>query len=205
MDIGLYQLKTPFAKLIRALIPLCRNIDPNHISWAIVPLGIVVAACYYLAPAYPYLYLAGPVLIFCRMVVATLDGLVAIEYGKSTPMGEMVNRIAPEIADIMMMGAILLSRPEYGSLAVPVLLVAWATSFFCLIGLVAKRPIQSVGPCGQTDRLAALMVFSLLQFTSWAGGWGIDFMLGFLGWTIAGGTLTIILRATRSARAKALA
>jgi CDP-diacylglycerol--glycerol-3-phosphate 3-phosphatidyltransferase len=140
----------------------------------------------------------GPLLIFCRLVVATLDGLVALEYGKATPAGEMVNRIAPELADLMMMGAILLSRPQYGELAVPVLLVAWATSFFCLIGLVAKRPIQSVGPCGQTDRLAALGICSLLQFLGGFAGWSIDFIYVFLCWTLIGGTVTILLRATRS-------
>lgn len=200
MDIGLYKMKHPFAKLIRWLIPMCRNVDPNVLSLALIPIGAAVAVVYYFAPEQPVLYLLGVTLIFLRMVVATLDGLVAVTYGKSSARGELINRMAPELADLMMLGAIVLSKPSYASLIVPVLLVGWATSFFGLIGLAAQRPIQSVGPCGQTDRLAALGVFSLLAYFGSVYAIEIDFIRLFLWWTLVGGTVTVIFRGYRSLR-----
>ena len=201
MDLGLYQMKHPFARLINGLLVPCRRVDPNVLSLSIIPLGLIIAGDYLLAPGHPALYLLGIALIFVRLIVATLDGMVAVKYDKGTPAGEVINRVAPELADLMLMGALVSSRPDYAPLAVPVLLVAWGTSFFGLIGLVAKRPIQSVGPVGQTDRLAALMLCSLLQAIGGAAGWSADFIGLFLVWTIAGGTLTMVLRCYRTAKA----
>ena len=47
---------------------------------------------------------------------------------------------------------------------------------------------------GQTDRLAALLVFTLGAFFSDTFGWGIDFIWIFLAWSLLGGLVTVLLR-----------
>ncbi len=200
MDIGLYTLKMPFRKLIATLVPLCRNIDPNVISLFIFPIGILTAFNYFVAGEIPSLYLVGILLIFIRCVVATLDGFVAVTFSKSTATGELVNRMVPELADCMLMGALVLSDSKYLQIGVFALILSWTVSFFGLIGLAAGRPIQSVGPVGQTDRLAALAIFSLLQYLSFKLHWDVDFMLAFLWWVVVGGILTVAMRCFRTLR-----
>lgn len=204
MDIGLYKMKYPFRKLIYFIVPRCRDVDPNLISWALMPIAVVMAWVYLVAPAIPDMYFLGIVLGFVRMVVATLDGLVAAEFNKSSEHGEIVNRVTPELADLMLIPAIVYSRPEYASIGVLAVAAAWATTFFGLLGQTVRRPVQSVGPAGQTDRLSALMLLSLFAGLAPRLGWSVDFMLVFLWWCVIGGAITCVNRYRRTVRAGAV-
>jgi CDP-diacylglycerol--glycerol-3-phosphate 3-phosphatidyltransferase len=202
MDLGLYNLKHGVRRLIRGVLPVFANVEPNAISWSLLPVGAATAAVYWLgAQGRPWLYLAGAALIFLRMFLGTLDGLVAVHYGKGTPRGEIVNRLAPELCDVMLVTALALARPEWLLPGVGALAMAWLTTFSGLVGATAGAPTQSVGPVGQTDRLAALQLSSFAAFAAETFGYGVDFLWVFLWWTIAGGILTVVLRLHRTLRA----
>ena len=198
MDIGLYNFKYPFRKFINGLLPFFKDSDPNWISFWLIPIGIVTAVDYFYASAFPFAYILGIILIFIRMVVGTMDGLVAVTYHKESPKGEMINRITPEIADVLLMLGIIFSKPDYYFVGILALAVCWTTSFAGLIGITANQKIQSVGPVGQTDRIAALILFSLLQYINLYLGYNIDFIWIFLWWCVFGGILTIAIRLYRS-------
>jgi phosphatidylglycerophosphate synthase len=201
MDLGLYNLKYGARRLISGLLPLLEAVDPNAISWSLLPVGVATAAVYWLAAQGPaWLYLVGIGLIFLRMFLGTLDGLVAAHYRKESPRGEIVNRLAPELCDVMLVATLALARQEWRLPGIGALVLAWLTTFSGLIGAVAGKPTQSVGPVGQTDRLAALQVCSLAAFLSATLGFGLDFLKIFLWWTILGGLLTVVLRLYRSLR-----
>lgn len=201
MDIGLYQLKYPVRRLISGVLPRLEHVSPNAISWWLVPVGVVTAACLLLgARGHPGLWLAAIVLLFLRMFLGTLDGLVATHYGKATARGELVNRLAPELCDVLTLGALAAARPEWRLAGIGALGLAWLTSFAGLVGAVVGKPTQSVGPAGATDRLAALQAMLLLAFLSARLGWRVDFLLLFLWWVVAGGALTVVLRLARHFR-----
>lgn len=204
MDIGLYKMKYPFRRLIQFLVPRCRNIEPNLISWALLPVAIVTSLVYYVAPKWPDLYFLTVILCLLRMIVATLDGLVAQQFEKSSEVGELVNRVTPELADLMLLPAIIFSQPESLKLGVLVMASAWATTFFGLVGQTVRRPVQSVGPTGQTDRLTALMFFSGLAGLAPHVGWKLNFMEIFLWWCVVGGALTCLNRYRRTMKAEAV-
>ncbi len=198
MDIGLYNLKYPFRKMIYFLLPLFTNINPNLVSWSLVPIGFVTGVVYFFAPSATIFYIVGALLILLRMVVGTLDGLIAVEFKKSSINGEINNRIAPEICDLFLMVALSYSSLAYINLGIAAIALCWAVTFFGLIGSVAGRKTQSVGPVGQTDRIAALALFSLLQYFSSAFHWNIDFIYLFMWWVIVGSLITIGLRISRT-------
>lgn len=202
-DLGLYNAKYALRRRIQGVLPAFRRVDPNAISWSLLPVGAATAAAIWLAaregPAWLWLAVVG--LVFLRMVLGTLDGLVAVEFGKGTARGELVNRIAPELCDVMYLLAFAFARPEWTPWAIGALALAWLTTFAGLLGAVVGKPTQSVGPVGQTDRLAALQVFAFLAFLGATLAWPYDFLLGFLVWTIVGGTITVALRLSRHLRA----
>ncbi len=200
MEIGLYHLKYPFRKMIGFLLPLFSEVNPNKISWSLVPIGAITAVAYIFAPKMPILYLVGALLILTRMVVGTLDGLIAVKFNKSSPKGEMINRITPEICDILLMIALVYATPTHFILGITALGMCWAVTFFGLIGIVAGKKIQSVGPVGQTDRIVALGIFSILQFLSLTNHWGHNFITFFFIWVVVGSLLTIALRINRNFR-----
>jgi len=200
MDLGLYKLKAPARRVIGAAVPLCQRVSPDLISWSIFPVGVATAAAYYFSDLYPILLLAGIPPILLRMFLATLDGLVAETYRRSSPVGEIVNRLPPEICDALLLLAIALSSPVRMMPGTAALLTGWLTSFAGLIGLTAGRGIQSVGPVGQTDRLAALILFSACGYVATASGHSFDALWWFLIWCISGGCVTIVLRLWRTMR-----
>ena len=194
MDIGLYQLKYPFRKLLEGLLSLCRNVHPNTVSRLVFLIGFLFAlACYFAASGHPAVYLLVISLGFTRMVASTLDGLIAERFGKQSARGELINRLAPELSDALYLSALVLARTDCLCLGVLTLAIAWITSFSGLLGLIVHKGVQSVGPVGQTDRLVALLLFSLAAYFSP----NIDWIRYFFLWTIAGGSLTIALRLSR--------
>ena len=204
MDLGLYNLKYPARKLIEGVLPQLADTDPNHISYALIPVGVLIAATYLVgAQGFPWLYLLGILLVFVRMFLGTLDGLVATHYGKSSRRGEIMNRLAPELCDVLYLLALALARPEWQLPGLLAVALAWLITFTGLVGATAGLPTQSVGPAGQTDRIALLQVMSLLAFLSDTLGWKVDFMGGFLWWVAIGGTLTVVLRLKRNLKAAA--
>jgi CDP-diacylglycerol--glycerol-3-phosphate 3-phosphatidyltransferase len=204
MDLGLYELKYPVRRMISGLLPRLAHVSPNAISAAIVPVGAATAACLWLgAGGRPWLYLVAIALVFVRMFLGTLDGLVATHYGKASPQGEIVNRLAPELCDALYLAALVAVRPAWQLAGIGALALAWLTSFAGLVGAVNGKPTQSVGPAGPTDRLAALQVLLLLAFLSDTLGWGVDFVAVFLWWVVIGGALTVTLRLRRHLRSLA--
>ena len=153
-DIGLYQTKFAARRLLD-LVPGIERLEPNAVSIAsLVPsafaaLGLVNG------------WWLGVVLgIVGRMVLTTLDGHVAENYGKATRVGAYANRVPAEIGDVLILLA-LFARADPWWVAI-VLAGAWLVNVFGVLGLVAGGRTQSVGPAGQTDRLALLAIASLL-------------------------------------------
>lgn len=166
---------------MQGILPYMSRVNPNWVSLLLLPIGGLIAYVYSVD-----LYLIGIPLILLRMFFGTLDGFIAEAYKKGTDAGEILNRLTPEISDLLLMAVLAYKDPLWG---IPALGIAWLTSFSGLVGLAVKKPIQSIGPVGQTDRLAALIVCSLLPVA--------DPMRIFLIWTTCGGLLTIFLRLKR--------
>lgn len=203
MDIGLYTLKYPFRKLIAFLLPFFKKSNPNNISWFLILVGILMAVVFWSAISWsqPWLFIVGVILGFVRMIVATLDGLVAIEYHKSSVLGDVINRVTPEICDLMLYPVLVAASLHFDLLGIGVLAMSWAISYAGLLGAASGCPVQSVGPCGQTDRLATLMLFSFLQaFSLWLN-WEIHFIDLFFYWVLLGGAVTLGLRLRRTFKA----
>ncbi len=195
-NLGLYEWKYPARRLIQGLLPLCKNINPNYISWSMLPVGVLVGCCltYGLQGSIVCLFLTIP-LTFLRMFLGTIDGLIAEYFNKRTAKGEILNRLMPELCDLFYLLPLAYYSPLIGILLMS---VVWLTTFSGLIGFVAKKPIQSIGPVGQTDRLAAFLIFIALTLVSHLFGWNIDLIKGFIYWSLIGGVCTILLRLNRT-------
>lgn len=195
MKIGLYHLKYAARKLIAWALPYVENVNPNTISILMLPVGAAVAISSYLGfKHFPELLLVSVILCILRMFLGTLDGLMAVHFNKQSPEGEILNRLTPELCDMMYLIAIILAKPELNVVGLFVIGLAWLTSFSGLLGLFVARPIQSVGPVGQTDRLAAFMIILLLQYVDSS----TNFIQIFMWWCLGGGIITVAFRLWRT-------
>lgn len=187
MNIGAYQLKYPFRKLLSKIIPHFKDVDPNAITRLILLVGFFAAISYYFAYREPLMYFFGIFFIFFRMFLATMDGLIAETYKKSSAKGEILNRVIPEIADIFLLIALSWQHPQLG---IFVISFAWLSAVMGLVPLLVKKDVLSIGPLGQTDRLIALIIFTIMMYLQTIFEWNVDFTYVFLWFCLVGGVLT---------------
>jgi CDP-diacylglycerol--glycerol-3-phosphate 3-phosphatidyltransferase len=203
VDIGLYTLKYPFRRLITFLLPFFKNTNPNNISWFLLVIGFLTAFTYWvgISSHSGFALLLTVLLGFVRMIFATLDGLVALEFNKSTVLGDVVNRMTPEICDLILYPVLVIATGHLDILGISVVAMSWAISYFGLLGTASSCPVQSVGPTGQTDRFAGVMLFSFLQSLGIFFLWEVNFLNYFFYWVLVGGVLTLALRISRTFKA----
>ncbi|MEX0652793.1 MAG: CDP-alcohol phosphatidyltransferase family protein [Phycisphaeraceae bacterium] len=158
------------------------------------------------------LWLAAAALVLMRGVCNLLDGMIAVETGKASAVGELYNDVPDRVSDVAMLVGLGYAAggaggtPELGYLAACVaLLVAYAR----VIGKAAGAAHDYAGPMAKPQRMflviAAALFFALTP-TAWhvpwwgpAGGWGVA--QGVLVIIIVAGVWTVGRRLARVARA----
>lgn len=185
-DLGLYQTKYLLRNVLRK-IPGVSKLSPNLLSIAALGPGLLAAAFLFEGD-----WLGAILSILGRMVINTLDGLVAEEFNKKTYIGGYLNRLPGEFTDILIVLALYPHAPSHWVLPL-IILTGWV-QVFGLLGLAAGGSTQSVGPCGQTDRLAILMLGCVLALFK------VDVWPTLVALMCAGCAMTIGLRVYRSIR-----
>jgi len=112
----------------------------------------------------PALLLLAITLTLVRMALNTLDGVIAIQRGRVSLKGEIVNALPDRYSDILLVGGIALSGlcgPVWGLVALASMLLV---SYCGMLGKALGVQWQHHGPLGKVERLILIMVFSLIQF-----------------------------------------
>jgi phosphatidylglycerophosphate synthase len=186
-DLGLYQTKYLLRNVLRQ-IPGVAALSPNLLSLLAFGPGLAVAYCLYRG-----WWLGAVAAIAGRMILNTLDGLVAEEFNKTSKLGAYVNRLPGEFTDLLIILGLWPHSAPFWLVALLVL-TSWV-QLFGLLGLVSGGKTQSVGPCGQTDRLAILGIACLVAAFAPIAVW--EYLVPAM---CMGCALTIGLRIYRSVR-----
>lgn len=186
LDLGLYQAKYTFRNWLRK-IPGINQLSPNWLSCSTIVPGIVTAYCLYKS-----WWIGAVIAIALRMTLSTLDGLVAEEFNKTSPLGAYLNRLPGEITDLLIILG-LFPHSQTAWIIALIILTSWVQTFG-LLGLVAGSKTQSVGPCGQTDRLAIIALSCIVTAL------GVPVWQYVIPGMCIGCSLTILLRIFRSIR-----
>jgi phosphatidylglycerophosphate synthase len=81
------------------------SVTPNQISVASIACSALGAAALVYAPAYPLLYVVAILGIQLRLLCNLLDGMVAVEGGRGSPVGALYNEVPDRIADTLLLVA----------------------------------------------------------------------------------------------------
>jgi CDP-diacylglycerol--glycerol-3-phosphate 3-phosphatidyltransferase len=153
-DIGLYQTKYALRRWLDR-IPGVARLQPNHVSIAsLAPSALAAVSLWF---GWWPLVIVG---IAGRMALTVMDGLIAEAYGKKSRIGPYLNRLPQEIGDIALFLALL---PWADVRWVALLLgAAWLVNVCgCCPGSPAVA--QPVGPAGQPDRIAIVLVAAAVR------------------------------------------
>ena len=188
------------------------GVSPNAISVGGLAFGIVagclLASTSHLGPITRRLFFLGAAgAIQLRLLCNLMDGLVAIEHGKASRLGELYNEIPDRISDAATLigaGYAIGGVPNLGFLAA---CVAILTAYVRAMGKVAGARQEFCGPMAKQQRMFLITVAVLycgLAPSSWQPTWG-RFGAGVISAALmvvsAGGLLTAARRLRRIAAA----
>jgi phosphatidylglycerophosphate synthase len=188
-----------------------RGVSPNTISIAgmlgAIAAGAALAATSYLPTLGERLaWLATAFLIQLRLLANMLDGMVAIEGGRGSAVGELYNEVPDRVSDAaVLIGA---GYAVGGDVALGYIAacVALFTAYVRAMGKAAGAQNEFCGPMAKQQRMfivTVIAVYNGLAPTAWrptANGpypWGL--MAGGLVLIVLGGVVTILRRLLRIA------
>jgi phosphatidylglycerophosphate synthase len=192
-----------------------RRVTPNAISVAGMIAGLaagIVLALTFDSPYAAALFISAAVLMQLRLLANMLDGMVAVESGAASPVGELFNEVPDRVSDTAMFigaGYAYGSHPAIGYVAA---CLALFVAYLRAQGKVAGAHQEFCGPMAKPERVFVVTVLALLcgvlpsawqqQITS-VTVW--DLHGGLMAWglvlVILGTALTAIRRLQRIARA----
>jgi phosphatidylglycerophosphate synthase len=170
-------------------------ITPNQISIASVIFAALGAAALVCSDA-PWALLACALCIQLRLLCNLLDGMVAVEGGKGSPLGGLYNEIPDRIADSAFIVAAGYAA-QVAWLGWCGALLAVTTAYIRALGGALGLPQDFRGPMAKPHRMAVLTVACLLGAIE-AYLWHSRYALRAALWVIAVGALLTCLTRTRA-------
>ena len=198
---SIYDLKPRFQALLRPATRWLagRGVTANQVTLAAVMLSLAAGALVAAAPTSRAVLLSVPVVLFLRMALNAVDGMLAREHGMKTRLGAVLNELGDVVADA---GLYLPLALVPGVSAIGVTLVAVLGIISEMAGVVAVQigaDRRYEGPLGKSDRAFAFgCVFFLLGCGVEPGRW-----LNIVWWIL--GALSAVTIFNRSRRALEIA
>ena len=161
----------PVAKRLAAWLAR-RGASPNSVSIAGMFAGLLAGAAFAATAltGWPRVwFLAAALLIQLRLLANMLDGMVAEQTGRSSPLGELFNEVPDRVSDVAVCvgaGYAAGGLPELGYLAA---CVALFVAYVRAQGKAAGAPHEFCGPMAKPQRMHVLTAAALYGALAPAG------------------------------------
>jgi phosphatidylglycerophosphate synthase len=153
------------------------------------------------------LWIAAGTMTGLRLTCNMLDGMVAVEWGKSSPLGPLYNEVPDRLADFAILTGAGYSLGGHIALGYIAASLALFTAYVRVAARSVGTPSDFGGPMAKPQRMAVIIVScAYLGFTpdSWHPAWGDTQQYGLTSIALtliaAGSLITAVLRLRRAAR-----
>jgi CDP-diacylglycerol--glycerol-3-phosphate 3-phosphatidyltransferase len=192
----IYDLKPQFQALLRPLAAALakRGISANEVTLGALVLSAAQGAWLALMPGSDWPLLMLPVVLFLRMAMNAIDGLMAKEHGQATPAGAVLNEIADVAADAALYLPFALIPGVNAPLVVVAVVAGIVAEMTGALGPMLGGKRNYAGPLGKSDRAFAFGLLAVLIGLGLAPGlWSTLYLAALLLLS----ALTVLNRARR--------
>lgn len=164
---SIYDLKPRFQSLLRPITAFLatRGVTANQVTIAACVLSLATALLLATLFQSRLVFLIVPIVLFVRMALNAIDGMLAREHNQSSRLGAILNEVCDVISDTALALAFL-PILHFEALPIwPVLLFALLSIFneFCgLLGHAVGAGRRYEGPGGKSDRAFILGLIATL-------------------------------------------
>ncbi|MEI6896832.1 MAG: CDP-alcohol phosphatidyltransferase family protein [Psychromonas sp.] len=186
--ITIYDLKPKFQGLLRPCVVILakNNVTANQVTWAALVLSLACGILIYLSHGASWSLLLLPIVLFIRMALNAIDGMLAREHNMKTMKGAMLNEMSDVISDVVLYLPLVFVTGVSPSLLVTFVLIALFTEMAGVVAQAINNDRRYDGPMGKSDRafvmglFAILLAFDFLSVTSAMIYLGIVSLLGLV-------------------------
>jgi len=192
----IYDLKPRFQALLRPIVDelYAKGVTPNQVTWAALILSIVIGALVAMTHGETWTLLLIPFVMFIRMALNAIDGILAKEHDMMSNEGAMLNELGDVISDVVLYLPLAFIAGISPGLVVLFVVIGLFSEVAGILGAVIGETRRYDGPMGKSDRAFVVGLLALLIGLGLAPGWWSDGVL-LLG--IGLGIVTVLNRAKR--------
>ena len=176
---SVYELKPRFQGLLRRPTAALAGagVSANQVTLAALALSAVCGGAIALWPARSWPLLLLPFVLFVRMALNAIDGMLAREHGQASPLGAVLN----ELGDLLSDAALYLPFALVPGLSAPLVVLAVVLTLIAeaagILGLAVGASRRYDGPMGKSDRAVVFGGLGLLLGLGVPPGGWLDWLL----------------------------
>jgi len=191
---SVYQLKPAFQNLLRPIVRVLAvsGITANQVTLTALVLSFAVGAAIAWHPHERWPLLLLPAVLFVRMALNAIDGMLAREHNLKTPAGAILNELGDVLADAAVYLPLALVPGFPPTLVVLTVLLAITSEMTGVIGVQIGASRRYDGPFGKGDRAFAFGLLGLVLGLGGGAGHWLTYVLAVMVVLLA---LTIFNRA----------
>jgi CDP-diacylglycerol---glycerol-3-phosphate 3-phosphatidyltransferase len=160
----LYDIKPAFQRLLR---PIVRNlagagITANQVTLMAALLSVATGAAIEHLPGRREVLFAVPIVLFVRMALNAIDGMLAREFGQKSRAGAILNEIGDVVSDAALYLPFAFLPGLSSKLVVVVVLLAIISEMTGVVAIQIGASRRYDGPMGKSDRAFLFGVLALL-------------------------------------------
>ncbi|MGH8264203.1 MAG: CDP-alcohol phosphatidyltransferase family protein [Steroidobacteraceae bacterium] len=194
---SIYDLKPAFQALWRPLVRrlAAAGVTANQVTVLAALASIAVGAWLALRPAERAPLIAVPVLLFVRMALNAIDGMLAREHRQQSRLGAILNEVGDVVSDAALYLPFALVSGFEPPLVVVIVVLAIITELTGVVGLQIGASRRYDGPMGKSDRAFVFGALALALACGLPPGQWLHIVLGVVAALLV---VTIVNRARRA-------
>jgi CDP-diacylglycerol---glycerol-3-phosphate 3-phosphatidyltransferase len=171
---SIYDLKPAFQNLLRPIVGGLANVGvtPNQITYAALFLSFITGSAIALTHGATWILLVLPLVMFVRMALNAIDGMLAKEHDMKSDTGAMLNEMSDVLSDAALYLPFALIAGISAIWVVLFVIMAILTEMAGVLGALIGGVRRYDGPMGKSDRAFVIGALSLvLGFGISPDGW----------------------------------
>ncbi|MEM1047108.1 MAG: CDP-alcohol phosphatidyltransferase family protein [Pseudomonadota bacterium] len=160
----LYAIKPAFQSVLRPLVGgLARcGVTANQVTCLAAGISVGYAGLLFAFNGPALLFALLPAVLFIRMALNAIDGMLAREHSQSSRLGAYLNEICDLISDAALILPFSLVSPFSIAWIAAIIGLAWLTEIVGILGSATGGARRYDGPMGKSDRAFVLGLLGVL-------------------------------------------
>ncbi|MCO5080736.1 MAG: CDP-alcohol phosphatidyltransferase family protein [Rhizobiaceae bacterium] len=166
----LYDIKPAFQALLRPLTSRLASagVTANQITIAAMLLSVAAGILLAVYPDDRAVFWMLPAVLFIRMALNAIDGMLAREFGQASTLGMYLNELSDVVSDLALILPFAFVSPFAPAGVVAFAIAAVIVEFAGVLGIPAGIGRNYAGPLGKSDRALALGIVAVLVASGFA-------------------------------------